>query len=75
MGVSYWEAGQREKAIALTEKGIRFMEQAVEQHTFNRTLLAVPYNNLAAMHRALGSPDRAKQYQEMASRVRNEKLK
>jgi tetratricopeptide (TPR) repeat protein len=75
MGVSYWEAGQREKAVALTEKGIRMMEQAVEQHTFNRALLAVPYNNLAAMHKSLGSPERAKQYQEMAARARNDKLK
>ena len=73
MGVSYWEVGQRERAVALTEKGIRMMEQAVEQHTFDRALLAVPYNNLAAMHRALGSPVRAKQYQEMAARVKNMK--
>jgi tetratricopeptide (TPR) repeat protein len=73
MGVSYWEVGQRQRAVALTEKGIRMMEQAVEQHTFDRALLAVPYNNLAAMHRALGSPVRAKQYQEMAARVKNMK--
>ncbi len=73
MGVSYWEAGQREKAVALTEKGIRMMEQAVEQHTFDRTLLSVPYNNLAAMHRALGAPACAKEYQEMAARVKNMK--
>jgi tetratricopeptide (TPR) repeat protein len=70
MGVSYWEAGQREKAVALTEKGIRLMEQAAQQHTFDRALLAVPYNNLASMHRSLGSPEMAKRYQEMASRAK-----
>ena len=73
MGVSYWETGQREKALAVTEKGIHMMEQAVEQHTFEQKLLSVPYNNLAAMHRALGAPAKAKEYQEMASRAKNMK--
>ena len=75
MGVSYWEAGQREKAVALTEKGIKWMEQAVKQSTFDRALLAVPYNNLAAMHRKLGSGDLANRYQEMATRAKDEKLR
>jgi tetratricopeptide (TPR) repeat protein len=73
MGVSYWEVGQRQKALALTEQGIHMMEQAVEQNSFDQKLLAVPYNNLAAMHRSLGAPARAKEYQEMASRVKNMK--
>jgi tetratricopeptide (TPR) repeat protein len=74
MGVSYWEVGQREKAVTLTEKGIKWMEQAVAQGSMVRPSLAIPYNNLAAMHRKLGSTDKAEQFQEMASRAKKEKL-
>ncbi len=42
MGVSYWEAGQREKAVALTEKGIKWMEQAVKQDTLRPCLARGP---------------------------------
>jgi tetratricopeptide (TPR) repeat protein len=75
MGVSYWEAGQRQKALALSEKGIKQMEQAVKQGTLERAALGVPYNNLAAMHRKLGAADKADRYEEMASRTKKEKLK
>ena len=75
MGVSYWEVGQREKAVELTEKGIAWMEQAVKQGTLDRSALAVPYDNLAAMHRKLGATDVADRYQEMATRIKSEKLK
>ena len=53
MGVSYWEVGQRQKAVELTQQGIRWMEQAVQQNGLDRSAMAVPYGNLAAMHRAL----------------------
>ena len=59
MGVSYWEAGQREKAVALTQKGVGWMEQAAKQGTLDRSALAVPYSNLAAMHRKLGADNQA----------------
>ena len=36
MGVSYWETGQRQKAVELTQKGIKWMEQAVKQGTLDR---------------------------------------
>ena len=75
MGVSYWEAGQRDKGVALTQKGIKWMEQAVQQGAMDRASLAVPYGNLAAMHRKLGANDQADRYQEMASRAKNEKVK
>ena len=75
MGVSYWEADQQRKAVELTEKGIKWMEQAVKQGTLDPSALAVPYNNLAAMHRKLGSIDLADRFQEMASRAKKEKLK
>ena len=75
MGVSYWEVGQRQKAVELTQKGIQWMEQAVKQGTLDNSALTVPYNNLAAMHRQLGSSSQADRYQEMASGVKKEKLK
>lgn len=75
MGVSYWEADKKEKAVALTKKGIKWMEQAVAQGTLDRPALAVPYNNLAAMHRKLGSTEKADRLQEMAVRAKKEKLK
>ena len=75
MGVSYWEAGQREKAVAVTQKGIKWMEQAVKQGTLDDSALAIPYGNLAAMHRQLGAADKANHFQELASRAKGETLK
>ncbi len=75
MGYSYWENGQQQKAVALTQKGIKWMEQAVQQGTLDRSALAVPYGNLAAMHRKLGASDKADRYQELASRAKAEKLR
>jgi tetratricopeptide (TPR) repeat protein len=75
MGVSYWETGERSRAVQLTEKGIRWMERAAKQGTLDRSALAVPYGNLAAMHRSLGAKEEATRYQEMASRVKGETLK
>jgi len=70
MGVSYWETGQREKAVELTQKGVALMEHAVAQGTLDEQALAIPYGNLAAMHRELGQPEAARRYQEMAAKVR-----
>jgi tetratricopeptide (TPR) repeat protein len=75
MAVSYWEAGQRQKAVTMNEKGIKWMEQAVEQGSLDKSALVVPYNNLAAMHRKLGSTEKADRFQDMASRAKKEKLK
>ena len=68
-------SGDRQKAVLLTEKGIRWMERAAKQGTLDRSSLAVPYSNLAAMHRKLGADDQAKHFQEMAARIKSEKLK
>ena len=51
------------------------MEQAVKDGVMESSSLAVPYGNLAAMHRQLGALDKANHYQELASRVKEEKLK
>ncbi len=39
------------------------MQQAVDQGSLPRTALAVPFNNLASMNRALGNEQQAHQYQ------------
>jgi tetratricopeptide (TPR) repeat protein len=75
MGVSYWEIGQQKKAIELSEKGIAWMEQAVKQGTLDNSALTIPYNNLAAMHRKLGSTEKAEKFQKLAGRVKEEKMK
>jgi len=67
MGVSYWETGQREKGVGLTEKGLELMKQAVQAGVLRPTALAVPYENLAAMQRHLGRPEAARDYQKLAN--------
>ncbi|MGQ9769432.1 MAG: tetratricopeptide repeat protein [Thermogutta sp.] len=49
MGVSYWETGQREKAISLTEEGLQLMEKAVQLGLMNSSALDVPKSNLQTM--------------------------
>jgi tetratricopeptide (TPR) repeat protein len=75
MGASYWNIGRHDEGLALTKKGIKWMEQAVKQGTLDRAALADPYSNLAAMHQRLGANDLAKRFQDMASRAKGEKLK
>jgi hypothetical protein len=75
MGASYWNIGRRDEGLALTKQGVKWMEQAVKQGTLDRSALADPYSNLAAMHQRLGANDLAKRFQEMANRAKGEKLK
>jgi tetratricopeptide (TPR) repeat protein len=75
MGVSYWEAGQREKGAGLTEQGVHLMEQAVQEGMISETALAVPYGNLAAMNRQLGADAKADRFRVMASRIKESKVK
>jgi len=67
MGVSYWETGQREKALQLTQQGVEMMEKAVLDGSLPRTVLEIPYKNMATMHRQLGQEDKAQRYAEKAS--------
>lgn len=75
MGVSYWETNQREKAVELTQYGIERMQEAVKQGVLEQSALATPYNNLAIMHRQLGSMDEANRYQTMAAKIRDARMK
>lgn len=67
MAVSYWNTDQRERALALTRRGAELMVQAVKQGIMDSSALAVPYSNLATMHRQLGEADRAQEYTELAA--------
>jgi len=67
MAVSYWEGTRYDQAVQLTERGVELMEQAVNQGILDSHALAVPYGNLANMHRHLGNAGRADHYVKLAS--------
>ncbi len=75
MAVSYWESGQQERAVKLTEHGAREMKKAIDEGILEPSALAVPYNNLSAMHGLLGEDDQATEFQEMAERIKRTKLR
>ena len=75
MGVSYWSAGYRKKAVALTEHGTDLIEEAVRRGTHERSALVIPYTNLAAMQREMGESARAAHLQELAEKARGTVLK
>ena len=68
IGVSLWENGRRESAVSLTEEGVDLIQKAVDEGTMTKEALAVPFENLAEMHRALGNTEQAAQ---MASKAAN----
>ncbi len=69
MGVSYWEAGQRDKALELTQTGVDLMQRAVRLGYLDESALSVPYNNLASMHRKIGAQNKAIEFEEMATKL------
>ena len=69
MGVSYWEVGQKRKAVELTHTGAKLVEQAVDAGLLTDRVLGVPYGNLATMHRSLGNRTRASEFARLASRA------
>ena len=68
MGVSYWEAGQRDRAVELTERGSGMIENAVKQGLAQNASLEVPLSNLATMYRQLGKTQQAEKLLEQATR-------
>ena len=69
MGVSNWEIGAKDKAVKLTERGVKLVEQAVQNNTIERTALTIPYGNLARMNHVLGNEAEADNYREMAAQI------
>lgn len=69
MGVSYWEQGQRDLAVELTEAGARLMERGVTAGVVEEKALAVPYGNLHTMHGELENTSKASEYGRLARGV------
>ncbi len=69
MGVSYWETGDRQKAIDLTEFGTDYLQRTVVAGTLEANVLSIPYNNLASMHKQNGSNQEARAFAELATEV------
>jgi tetratricopeptide (TPR) repeat protein len=70
MGVSYWETGQRQRALQLSQRGVTLMEQAVQARLLDKSALPVAYGNLATMHRHLGQAENAQQYENLAAQIK-----
>ncbi len=69
MGVSFWEVGQHQKAITLTQEGLDILQRGVEDRRIGSPTLAIPYGNLAAMHRQLGNISQADKFASLAARL------
>ncbi len=67
--ISYWNENQRDKAVALTSRGIKLLERAAARGEIGKRSLSVPYANLAAMHEQLGDRVQAASYAEQASNL------
>jgi tetratricopeptide (TPR) repeat protein len=66
MGVTYWQVGQKDRALELTQAGAVLVEVAVEDGIAPQSALAVPYGNLAAIYDELGQAEDATKYAKMA---------
>ena len=75
MGVSYWNTGQKEKAVHLTERGVGLIKGGVESGAVDEVALEVPYGNLATMHRELGNGEKADRLLEQAKGKTDTRLK
>ena len=69
MGVSYWKAKLEKEALKITELGLDLMERATRAGLFDEQSLAVPYANLAEMHRAGGRDDEANVFEAKVARL------
>jgi tetratricopeptide (TPR) repeat protein len=69
MGVTYWQLGEKDRAMTLTHSGLELVEVAVEAGILARSTLGVPYGNLATMYEKLGESANAAKYSELAESV------
>lgn len=71
MGVSYWENGDRQQGIELTEHGTGLIEEAVEHRWLPQQALVLAYNNLATMQRDFGNVEQAEELTARAEKLRS----
>jgi tetratricopeptide (TPR) repeat protein len=69
MGVTYWQLGEQNRALTLTQNGVNLVESAVEAGILAKSTLGVPYGNLATMYQKLGESSNAAKYSELAKTV------
>ncbi len=69
MGVSYWQTGDKSRALELTKTGVGLVETAVQGGVLEKKTLAVPYGNLASMYDQMGEAINAAKYNELAKSV------
>ena len=70
MGVSFWEVGRKEEALAMTKQGADLVKQAVEAGVMPKSALVVPYENLANMQRYEGQTNAAALTQQLADAIK-----
>jgi len=73
MGVSFWQTGERKKAVELTKHGIDILEEAVKSGVIKPSALKIPYGNYGNMQKQLGKDDEAERYIERAARLQSPK--
>lgn len=70
MGVTYWQLDQRAKALELTQLGAELVEDTVTSGVLDKQSLAVPYGNLATMHKGLGNDAESSKFAKLANNAR-----
>ena len=75
VGVSFWQEGRRDDAIAVTEQGADRLRQAIEAGDRSKHALVVPLANLADMHKAMGHAEKAHELAAMAASLSPKKMK
>ena len=73
MGVSYWEVGRQDEAVAMTKQGVELVKQAVDAGAMPKSALIVPYENLANMQRYQGQTNAAAVSQQLADAIKDAK--
>jgi hypothetical protein len=69
MGVSFWQSGRHDDGLRLTQHGVELLKEAADTKLIDSSELAIPYGNLASMHRELGHAEEARNYAELSSRM------
>jgi hypothetical protein len=69
MGVTYWQVGEKSRALTLTQNGVNEVEAAVEAGILSQSTLGVPYSNLATMYQKMGESSNAAKYSQLAKSV------
>lgn len=70
MGLSFWQNGDHQQGLQLTQQGTDMIEQAVEEQNYQAQVLAVPFGNLAAMYRYLEKEEQADRYTQRVIKLK-----